>query len=56
MSTDAQPDFSFGRTAGPIVRRLLSDDETFCPWSPKIITRVYVKVDDRYASKKVYCC
>jgi hypothetical protein len=33
MSTDAQLDFSFGRTAGPIVRRLLPDNATLCPWA-----------------------
>ena len=40
MSTDALLDFSFGRTAGPIVKRLLSEVASLCPWSLTVITRI----------------
>jgi len=52
MSTDEQLDFSFGTTAGPRVKRVLSGDATLGLWSPAEISRVYIAVDDRYVSKK----
>ena len=37
MSNDAQLDFSFGRTARPVARRVSSADAMLCPCSWAII-------------------
>ena len=56
MSTDAQLDFSFARTAGPKIRRLL-DEATLCPWWwPGVVSRIYVTADDQYAPKIEIAC
>jgi hypothetical protein len=55
MSTDAQPNFSFGRTVGPRVKRLLSEDATLGPLSPTQIPMTYVIVDNLYVYTKVFC-
>ena len=52
MSTGEQLEIWFGcRAAGIFLKRLFSNAALLGPWSPRIIPKIYIAVDDRYVSK-----